>query len=131
MVPSASNWLTSAVKIAFGRVANSGYCLTGVKAQKSLCPVRRLIYAVQVDAHAEVRLQSLTQIYNLLTEAPQRLDALLRGLAYAQRAGLTSLLAPTVKVGILLLALQCILISSLLLNLVKSILTSGCAAVCS
>ena len=53
---------------------------------------------MQVDAHAELRLQALAQLYNMLSGPAERLQALLNTLAFAQRAGLAAQLAPSVKV---------------------------------
>ena len=51
----------------------------------------------QTDSHADLRLAALTQLYNVVVDAPLQLRVLLRTLAYAKAANLAGLLAPVVK----------------------------------
>ncbi|KAK9798952.1 hypothetical protein WJX73_009042 [Symbiochloris irregularis] len=53
--------------------------------------------SAEVDSHAEIRLQALMQLHSLTPDTASRLQALLTALSYAQRAGLTSSVAITVK----------------------------------
>ena len=54
--------------------------------------------AAEVDEHAETRLQGLTQVFNTLSQPEPQLKAFTATCAYAQRAGLTALLSPVIKV---------------------------------
>ena len=51
----------------------------------------------QVDSHADLRLAALTQLYNVVVDAPLQFRVLLRTLAYAKAANLAGMLAPVVK----------------------------------
>ncbi len=51
----------------------------------------------QVDSHADLRLAALTQLYNVVVDAPLQFRVLLRTLAYAKSANLAGVLAPVVK----------------------------------
>ena len=51
----------------------------------------------QTDSHADLRLAALTQLYNVVVDAPLQFRVLLRTLAYAKAANLAGLLAPVVK----------------------------------
>ena len=55
-------------------------------------------WPVQVDEHAEIRLQGLTQVFNTLSQPELQLKAFAAACSYAQRAGLSALLSPVVKV---------------------------------
>lgn len=55
-----------------------------------------------MDGSAELRLQTLTQLYNVLTDPAQKFEILLSTLNYARRAGLTSQLASNIKVQLVL-----------------------------
>jgi len=50
-----------------------------------------------VDSHADLRLAALTQLYNVVVDAPLQFRVLLRTLAYAKSANLAGVLAPVVK----------------------------------
>jgi hypothetical protein len=50
-----------------------------------------------VDSHADLRLAALTQLYNVVVDAPLQFRVLLRTLAYAKAANLAGVLAPVVK----------------------------------
>ena len=52
---------------------------------------------MQVDDHAEIRLQGLTQVFNTLSQPEAQLRAFVATCAYAQRAGVTALLSPVIK----------------------------------
>ena len=52
-----------------------------------------------MDKAAERRVLVLTDLFNVLPDARIRLKLLLDTLAYAQKASLAGLVAPTVKVG--------------------------------
>ena len=51
----------------------------------------------QTDSRADLRLAALTQLYNVVVDAPLQLRVLLRTLAYAKATNLAGLLAPVVK----------------------------------
>ncbi|KAK9831893.1 hypothetical protein WJX81_006639 [Elliptochloris bilobata] len=51
----------------------------------------------KTDSHADLRLAALTQLYNVVVDAPLQLRVLLRTLAYAKASNLAGLLAPVVK----------------------------------
>ncbi len=50
-----------------------------------------------MDSHADLRLAALTQLYNVVVDAPLQFRVLLRTLAYAKSANLAGVLAPVVK----------------------------------
>jgi hypothetical protein len=54
---------------------------------------------LQVDKAAERRVLVLTDLFNVLPDARIRFKLLMDTLAYAQKASLAGLVAPTVKVG--------------------------------
>ena len=52
---------------------------------------------VQADNHGDLRLAALTQLYNVVVDAPLQFRVLLRTLAFAKAANLAGMLAPVVK----------------------------------
>ena len=58
---------------------------------------KRAVGGVQADNHGDLRLAALTQLYNVVVDAPLQFRVLLRTLAFAKAANLAGMLAPVVK----------------------------------
>ena len=64
---------------------------------KKLCITAALL--LQVDDHAQQRLQGLTELYNVADDAKTQHMLLRQAIAYAIKANLANLLGPVIKVN--------------------------------